>query len=873
MSENQQPFIVPGVTGNRGQRKPALSPCVYESRPTFALEGHEDEVYHERTVPGLENEPEYCAFVGKSWTFNRAMEWIKPEDKTIICAARSGNLPLTGTERVSDWFTGTENRIEHAAHRTRFTKESQRCLDCICLPGLQFHRRQHPRLVITVDVCSAEWQICVLVKGRAGAPLVASDWQSGPAAAELDLDRALAEKGFTNRYPELHIAVGLWSEDHSSAHIHFSAEMPAADAAVGCLPVVRTAQAAQSRDVPLSALICDAQGNIPDPETVTVTAQINSRTVPMTAAGNVWQTSLTDLKPGEYDCVIKSRGAVAAQDTVPIRVVSEDFIRYDANQRSLVSGERPTGPLSGSYQGFAFFADAGTDTERMINGQSEWDAWDRCTQPGEHWHYWEALTETELNQRFSYLNTCGWDVIHLSQGWGVWEKLDVCGHIVPHGAEQIFFVLQAGTRHNIQLLQALSHYPYGEQKTQWAPAYRQYLESGYQESDWDNPDTSFTQLFHNYLKEFALLFAEEPTLLAVTTSGEGDIKAGPDRVNSTHDFLLQELPNHIFAAEPIHRLHELPDTHTQGWKPALSGSRLYWIGDRIAPEIDMAVEIKILALSDVFIGEGSWPCHHLHADFMGFEDTWAATDQYRRRLRDTLYMGLIHRIPLILTWEEQYTEDERIIFNRVRNSIDWSQSFSPCMCSILVDDRNAGGGGDEEKMKFREVLAGYEQLLSGFPADSSYITKDHPADKNRIVFDARALKSFEEIELDVTSICEQLRSSAPFQLNTPDYRSMYLLSTDRSTLAAYLYNCADYQTLDSTKKTPPLTGNIFRSPKPADLEVGFDTPNSVTGNAVLYDLDIKKPVKEFDTAEEPRLTIANTDHDFLLLVKEAVDGR
>ena len=866
--KTQQPFIVPGVAGNRGQRKPALSPRMYNSRPAYALQGHEDEVYHERFLPGLDNEPEYCAFLGKSWTFNRAMEWMEPDDGTLICSASCGSLCLSGDRRVSDWFSDPENRIEHIGTRTIFSRNSRRNVDCISLPGLQFHRKQHPRLVVTVDECSAEWQVCVLIKGRSSAPLVASDWYSGPAAAELDLDRALSDKGFTHRYPELHIAVGLWCPEQEPAGIRFTAELKAADAVLGCMPVVRTAEHALKKGVPLSARICHAQGNAPAPEAVSVTAAINNQTVPMTFTGNAWQASVPDLAPGEYECVIESTGAVTARDRIPIRIASEDFIQYNTASRSLVSNNTPFGPLSGSYQGFAFFADAGTDRERMINGQAQWEAWDRTAKPGEHWHYWEALTEDELDRRFSYLSACGWDMIHLSQGWGVWEKLDACGHIAPHGAEQIFFVLRAGARHNIRLLQALSHYPYGTEDSQWTSVYRQYLENGFTDADWDNPDSPFTQLFHNYLREFALLFAGEPMLLAVTTSGEGDIKAGPDRVNRTYDFLQQALPNHIVAAEPIHRLRELPETHTQGWKPALSGSRVYWIGDRIAPEIDMAVEIKFLAMGDIFIGEGSWPCHHLHADFMGFEDTWAVTGYYRRRLRDTLYMGLTHRIPLILTWEEQYTEDERIIFSRVRNNIDWSQPFSPGECLILVDDWNAGGGGDEKKMKYREVLAGYEQLLSGLPVNSFYVTEDERVKDNRIVFDARSLKCFEEIEENVSAVRNRLLEAAPFQLNSPDYRASYLLSADRGVLLAYLYNCADYQTLDPEKKTPPLTGNIFRAPKPADLKLGFNTPNPVTGKAVLYDLDTKEPVREFNKTNEPELRVPNTDHDYLLLVKE-----
>ncbi len=81
-------------------------------------------------------------------------------------------------------------------------------------------------------------------------------------------------------------------------------------------------------------------------------------------------------------------------------------------------------------------------------------------------------------------------------------------------------------RHGLALLQALSHYPYGSKFT---PVLRQYLEAGYQDSDWTNPDSPFTALFHQYLKDYAALFRDETALFAMSTSGEGDIATNPAR--------------------------------------------------------------------------------------------------------------------------------------------------------------------------------------------------------------------------------------------------------------------------------------------------------------------------------------------------------
>ena len=136
-------FVVPGFDAGRAPRKPAAKPRAHPSRPRFALEGHEDEVYHERQVPGLEYEPEYCAFLGRSWTFNRAMQWIEPGNGTLICCSSGGRAELTGEGRVSDWFSDPVNSIDHFAGKTSFTVKSKRRLECIVMPGLQFHRLQH----------------------------------------------------------------------------------------------------------------------------------------------------------------------------------------------------------------------------------------------------------------------------------------------------------------------------------------------------------------------------------------------------------------------------------------------------------------------------------------------------------------------------------------------------------------------------------------------------------------------------------------------------------------------------------------------------------------------------------------------------------
>ena len=730
------------------------------------------------------------------------------------------------------------------------------------MPGLQFHRLQHPVLRFEISSCETEWQVCALVKGRAGTPIAASNWFRGPGkTVELDLDQALEGGEFLNRYPEMHIVLGTWREDPEPCRVVFAASLKSRETVCGCMPVVRKS----GRPVPLSAVVIDRHGNVPDDDSVEVTARIGDKTVRMRKSGNAWIAGFPCLAPGEYTCIMESSGQVNGRDAVPVRSVPETFLKYNASLRSLEHQGRPTGPLTGSFQGFVFFTGAGTDNEKIINGMHEWKAWDRQSPPGEGWHYWESLKEQELEQRLGYLRKCGWDVIHLCQGWGIWEKLDAGGRIAPHGAEQLALVYRIAARHNIHILQALSHYPYGEEETVWTPVYRQYLEKGYRESDWTDPDSEFTAHFHAYLRHFALLFSQEPALMAVTTSGEGDIKAGPARVNRTCEFMKEHLPEHIFAAEPIHRLKELPGRHCTDWKGEMYGSRLYWIGEKIAPELDMAVEMKFLAMGSFFVGEGSWPCHHLYANFMGYDNTWAGTHCYRLRLRDTLYMGLTHAIPLIMTWEEQYAEDEHLVFSIVRNRVDWSEQFNPGSLPIVVDGRNTGGGGSAKDMPCRETLAAYEEAFSRIPVDSRYVVSEPPGCGGGPVFDARKPKTFEQVREEIAAVRDQLEQRSPFRVVEQPYRCSFMISRNGNTVIAYLYNSAGYSTADKNANNPPLAGNVFRQPAPGNLVLRFDTPGSMKGKYELFDLDTRTTAGVFDTFRDDSIAIHGTSHDYLLV--------
>lgn len=866
-----------------------MTPNDKEFRPRFAIEGHEDEVYHEmRLTPaaettvvvgagGLRDEqrlgrqatgPDYWAFLDKSWTFNRAMRWKEAANGTLLCWEAGGTLVLTGETRISDWFSDPSNSIRHVGSDLIFLKNSRRRREAVVLPGLQTNLDQHPTLEIVVSKVTAPWQVCVLVKGRSGPPLLASDWREGPGRVRLDLDKAWRDKGYRSRFAELHIAVGFWTEDIDQPSTMVCAvRLPGQAAIVSCLPVIR----ASPKSVPISAMVVGADGECLTSGKMQIIARANGRVSALTPHDDFWETTISDLPVGEHHVELEACGEVSLKTSLVLRVTEGRFLTYDAERRSLKRDGNLFGPLSGSYQGMVFIREVGTHQEALVQGQAAWDAWNRTVPPGEHWHYWEALTEAELEERFTYLEQCGWDLLHLTQNWGIWEKLDAGGRIAPHGAEQLALVLRVAARHGLLLLQALSHYPYGRQFT---PVFRQYLEAGFNDKDWTHVDSPFTALFHAYLRDFANLFREETALFAMSTSGEGDIAAGPARVNDTYRFMKQHMPNHLFIAEPIHRLFRLPHEHRREWavfgwtvklaegcrtdlpwEPQLAGSRMYWMGEDLPPEIDLSVEFKFLQLGDYIMSEGNWPCPPRYAQFMGHSDTWAGTERYRRRVRDSLYLGLIHRCPIMLTWDEQHTEDERMVLRQVRGQINWAQPFQQAPVAIRVASPNVGGGpwGPDG----RRVLGQYESFFSTLPVMTRYLLpeeKDFTSDLT--VFDAR--KPYAEPRLS-----EEILAQSPLRLS-PGYRASYLWSADRRTLLAYIYNSTHHERLEGRRRD--LSGSWHRLPRPASLKIAIKHLVDQPLDCQIYSLTSKSSVVHQTIRGSCVFDFAASQDDYLLVI-------
>ncbi len=838
-------------------------------RPEFVWENREDVFYHDLSFPDgkITTAPEFVAFMGRAWVFNRAMEWRR-EDGCILCYSVGGDLPLTGANAVSAWHSDPTNLIEQAGEFTRFEKRSTvRRRDCIVLPAFQFHVGQHPKLELTVSDATGEWQFVVAIKGRAGAPLVSSRWQRGEGNFTFDLAEALRTRGYELNYPEVHFVLGVWAKDaESPSSVRFRVRLLGQPALVACLPVIRTATRASSAGVPIVAAALDKKGQRLKADRVKVFALVDGRRIPLGEQNGLWKASLRGLPTGNHKIELAAEGAIEKTAIAHVRVTDGRFWRYDRDHLSLTRDGKLTGPRSGSYQGIFFFKDAGLPDEKLVNGQKEWDSWDRSKAPGERMHYWEGLTEKELDGRFAYLAKSGFDHLHVAQHWGVWERLDAGGRIAPHAAEQLALYLRVADRHGLSLMQALTHYEYCTQSRGWhgTVPYTRYLGAGFEDKDWYEPgrNNRFEEMFHQYLLDFVTLFGEETALFAMTASGEGDAYNGLPRSDDVFRFIREHDKNHLFLAEPVHLLRKLPDEYVQDWEQDMLSGRTYWIGKELLPEFDLGVEFKLYQLGGLYMAEGSWAASNLYARFhhevLGesgwVSGSWVGTDFYRTRLRDSLYLGLVHRLPLMMTWDEQVSEDEHRIVAEIREKVDWGQRFMRPKVAIRVDNSSVIKEG-------RAKLAEYEKAFAALPLAYFLIRADAAVpDGVTAVIDAREPFQKPAFHSKGGALPDELRESMPLLISN-GYCSDYSWSGDRRTLLAYVYNVTNHEEVSF-----PLGGRFHRVPKPADLQIHLQNQPNTKLKYALYDLCEKRVIQEGLVEGELDLKVGKTDKDYFVLV-------
>ncbi len=838
------------------------------TRPRFVWENREDIIYHDLSYSDktLESAPEIAPFMGRRWVFNRAMTWHR-EAEGIVCYSTPATLWLTGVDAVSAWHSDNANELTQEGQWTLFCKRSTvRRRDCAVLPAFQFHLGQNPACELEVAESSDDWQFVVSVKGRSGPPLLASEWRSGPAVMAFDLADALQRKGFDLHYAELHFVIGLWAKSaEAPSSIRFKLRLPGHPAVVASLPVVRTAQTARAAGVPVVAVALDAQGQPLGRENVRLYAALRGERVAMEERVGLWRATLPGLPAGDYPVRIEATGELNATTVLPIRVTDGQFWGLD-NRRLLARTGRIGGPLSGSYQGNVFVRDAGTDREALVQGQEAWDQWDRTKEPGEHLFYWEALSAAEMDQRFAYLAECGWDLLHVCQHWGIWERLDAGGRIAPHGAEQMALYLRTAARHGLGVIQALTHYEYLSATSNWhgTVPFTAYLEAGFQSEDFITPGRNphFETMFRRYLLDYVSLFRDETALFAMTASGEGDATIGHPRAHDVFDFVRAHDPNHMFFGEPTLILRKSPRQYTRGWRQDLFGGRTYAIADHFHPEYDLGVEFKLYQLGGLAMAEGSWGTSGLYADFHrevlkdgGYSSgTWVGTDRYRLRLRDSLYLGLIHRLPMMMTWDEQIAENEHQLIREIRRRVDWQQPFARPPVAVRL-------ASDDLSIDHRQVLVQYQEALNKLRLDYEFLYHDDPAPESaEVVFDAAQAFRGPAFVSEGGSLPEKLKASIPLQVSSA-YAVWYAVTDNRTTLLAYLCNNADYAQIPF-----PLAGRFHRKPLAVPLDLQIQNLAAGPLRLRIYNLNLRRLIQEKPMKGRARLELGPTDADYFVLV-------
>ena len=855
---------VPGGTG-LGER---LDEFFGESdqRPEFAWTNCEDVLYHDISLPPeVAAAPEFSAFANSpTWVFNRATQWLR-DAGTIVCYETGGNLLLTGVTQVSRWHSGPDNVLANEGDHTVFAKKSRRRRDAAILPAFKFRQDQHPVLEVAVTEANTAWQLCVTPKGRGGRPIIVTDWQAGPAKLSIDLAGELAARGFNWCYPELHLAIGTWNADpQHESRLRFRMLMPARAAIAACLPVIRTKTRAHE-GVPLTAVVLDERGARVSGDQVSVSAQVAGRRVDLEEKEGVWRAVLANLTVGDHQILLRSEGHVQAETRCDVRITDGEFLTWAPKDRWASKGGKPIGPLSGSYQGTLYFRQAGRPGESMVQGQQAWDAWDRSADDSEHMHFWESLTEVELDERFRFLQQAGFDLTSLHSHWGAWERLDAGGRISPHAAEQLARYLRSAARYGLAHLQALASGPYATKEIEYGGTvpYSRYLEGGFKTEQFMAPGSPFDELYHQYLRDFATLFSDETALFGYTAHGEGDFFVGPPRSNDTMRTIREIDKNHAFLAEAVWKMAKLPEEHARGFEQDHFGGRTYWIGIHHAPAADLGVYFKFLSMAGLFLSEGSWPPMpsyiRFHYDVLqdgnGSPKCWTGTEHYRRRLRDTLYLGLVNLMPIVNTWDEMFTEDEHRLFREIRKLIDWRQDFAAPKLAIAVDSVSA----DLDSPAYG-LLIKYEQALSKLGLSYRLVTAADRGNAAGLVLDGKVDPGELRFKKDGGTLPDSIRSDIPLDVSA-GYSTNHVVSADGATLMAYVYN-----TTRIDHRYYWLGGSFHRAPVSAPLEMSLRRPSDRPLRARLYDLGSRRLLSDGVFRGSQKFNLGATASDYFVVV-------
>lgn len=834
-------------------------------RPEFVWENREDAIYHEILFadPLTVRAPEFWALMAQPWVFNRNMHWLRHQSGSLVCYEKGGQSFVTGEHGASRWFSDPDNHVSASGNETIFIQKSKlRRRDAVVVPSFQLHWGQHPTLRLSVRGATDDWQFVVSQKGRSGPPLLSSGWQRGDKQLTFDLAAQLQKRGWTNPYVELHFVMGVWAKaPGDGSRVAFSLSLESEAAIVASLPATRTATNAQ-KGLPIAAVFTNAKGEVLDGQQVRITAKVGDKHVVLKAEGEMHTANLLGLAVGDHNVTLQAHslsGAELAPATQLIaRVCRDGFFRYDRRVNAITHRGKIRKPMTGSFQGTFFVRDAGLPTERFVQSQADWDAWPRHDSPGEHQHYWESLTEEELHERFARLQACGWDLVHLHSHYGIWERFDAGGALAPHAAEQLARYIRVADRHGLAVMFTLSSYPYCLNPADWAAGtnpWQSYIDAGFKNEDWKDPKAQpFATLYHRYLQDITTMFANETAVFSLSSSGEGDWKAGIPRLLDTMSEVRRHDTSHLFVSEPVNMVEKLLTIQTKGFPTDLVGNRTYCLGWHMPFELEMGMVFRMNQMvPNMYLAEGCFGSSNAYTKLVIPPDqpehtAFIGTPQYRLNVRDVLYLGLIRQQPILMTWDEAFTEDERIVLKKVAGRFDWSRPIRKASVAVRIADQHAHENG-------RPGLAPYEDVFSHLGID--YMFVDSAAKQTGIEW----LIDHVERPLDAKAIAKGLTDKVKATaavVPSADYAVASLVHDDGAAGMAYLYNTCGHL----TRKTF-ISPTYHRDPRQATLQLRFGAV--AEGRPFeLWDLAERKVVMRGTTKRNDVVKVAESTHDFLL---------
>lgn len=818
-------------------------------RPVYSWLNCEDLYYHEGSIPEKwASAPEFVALLGKNHTFNKSFRWIR-HSPNILAYSEGDSLYLTGEQRASEWFSDEKNNILHKNRICIWQKRSNcRAKDGIVLPTFQICLLQHPVLKLSVQASSqTEWQFSIALKGRAGLPLIVSEWQKGSQNLTFEIAKTLQKKGYTLHYAELHFALCVWTEKpEKNAEIQFVAYFPTQMALVPCLPVI----VQQNQEIPLSAILADKTGKPISSRSLLVTIQ--EKTQVLQFRNGLYAGRFESLPVGNYEAVFSAEGLAPVKQIV--RVTDGIFCTFDKSQNIIYKANTPISPLTGSFQGIVYVREVGTENEKIINTQEEYQQW---KETDKHYHYWESLTEKELAYRFKYLQMCGWNVLHICQHWSSWIRFDAGGNISPFATEQLALYIRTAEKYGLRVMIALTHYPYYDNQV-----WKTYKETGYQEKlHWQNPQTNpaFEKLFEQYLSDIGMFLKYETNILAVSASGEGDHNEATGLLRAQHiiQHFKKQAPYHLVIGEPIWYYFErgLPATQIEGWQMQdILGSRTYGLGKTFAPELEIGVYFRLNQMfPNINMLEGSFPAPEIYSRFYYPSDSdlhrsWIGTRMHRLNLRDSLYIGLTRKPALLMTWEEYLTEDERIVMHELKKIIKFHLPIYPTTVAVCIVP-------EHQTFRLKELTDIEEQFTQKQIMNYRYITSPEEARPDEFLLDIREKFQWAGFQSEGGIMPDSFRDRIPMFVSN-GYAVSFAENDEH--LWAYCYNVRGY------KKHEALYARFHRNPLPENLEIRFKA--SLEGRKfLLFSLNQKQIFLEGVVGKTPVRCEQSTD-DFVLVV-------